>query len=444
MPSEPNTLAHFRRQLSHLRAAEEARWNASRNLVDAAHAHHTLGELARAAQKSSLPDPVKEAVAHALGEGRVSRIQDLPGELLKNLTGLTPTKAVRALCVLFGLVESVIPSLPVSRLTSRQVEQFIRNHRNPLDMLLEAEVASVLDLGAGDLSFAAELADHYVPSLERLHKELILHCVDRLAPGSKLGGPLHPDAARLAQLRARAGVNFGFFGDRDMFDLHKLDQAGNLARRYTIATCWAPATPTFAYEPTRLSAELIHQDLCQTKGAFGKTRLGGEEALEVQHGGRSLLFPHWKFDIRGPLALLDLISQQGLLCLLGAVDGQVFWEILSQLLADPRYRPDDQLLTPSLLPTIFSEVYQRLIALPIGGSLNVADIVALRADLPRVLHQSPNHRASYRFRHVEIRRGATFEGIPASSTARLFQNMAEETPPWFLILVPDDVTESTG
>lgn len=444
MPSEPNTLADFRRQLSHLRATGEARWDASRKLVDAAHAHHTLGALASAAQQSSLPYPLKEAVAHALGEGRVSRIRDLPGEQLKELTGLTPTKAVRALCVLFGLVEAVIPSLPASRLTSTQVEQFTRNHRNPFDLLLEAEVASVLDLGAGDLSFAAELADHYAPRLERLDKELILHCVDRLTPGSKLGGPLHPDAVRLAQLRERAGVNFSFYGDCDMFDLHKLNQAGNLARRYTITTCWAPATPTFAYEPTRLSAELIHQDLRQTKGTFGKTRVSGEAALEVQHGGRSLLFPFWKFDVHGPLALLDLISRRGLLCMLGAVDGQVFWEILSQLLADPRYRPTNQLLTPSLLPTIFSEVYQQLITLPIGGSLIVADVAALRADLPRVLPQSAGHRASYRFRYVEIRRGATFNGIPASSTARLFQNMVEEAPPWFLTLVPDDVPESAG
>lgn len=444
MIPEPNTLADFRRQLNQLRATEEARWDASRKLVDAAHAGRTLEQLVSAAQQCSLPEPLKEAVAHALGRGYTSRIQDLPGRRLKELTGFPPTKAVRALCVLFGLVDPSIPSFPASQLTSKRVEQFARHHRNPFDLLLEADVASVLDLGAGDLSFAAELVDSYVPKIEPRGKELVLHCVDRLTPGSKLGGPLHPDMARLTQLRARGGVQFRFYGNRDMFDLDQLDREGSLAPRYTMTTCWAPATPTFAYEPTRLSQELIRGDLRQTKGAFRKTRVSGEEALEVKHGDRSLLFPPWKFDIRGPLALLDLVSRRGLLCILGAVDTQVFWELLSQLLAEPRYRPANTILSPSLLPTIFGEVYQRLSQLSLGGSLNLADVGEFRADLPRVLGQSAGHRSSYRFRHVEIRRGATFESIPASSTARLFQNMVEETPPWFLILVPDHIVETAG
>ncbi len=442
MDREPNTLADFRRQVTHLRTAEDTRWDASRKLVDASHIRRTLDQLAIAVQQSSLPAPLKETVVRALGRGFAGRIEDLPGEQLKELTGFPPTKAVRALCVLFGLVDRTIPSFPVSQLTSIEAEQFAQGHRNPFDLLLEADVASVLDLGAGDLSFAAELTDHYGPPLEARHKELILHCVDRLAPGSKLGGPLHPDAARLSQLRARAGAQFRFYGNRDMFDLDQLDRAGSLAPRYTIATCWAPATPTFAYEPTRLSQELIHEDLRRTKGAFWKTRVSGEHALEVQYSGRSLLFPPWKFEIRGPLALLDLLSRRGLLCVLGAVDGQVFWEILSQLLADARFRPANQILVPSMLPSLFGEVYQRLSRLPIGGSLHLADVAEIRADLPHVLDQSVGYTSLYRFRHVEIRRGATFENIPASSTARMFRNMVEEAPPWFLILVPDRAAKS--
>jgi hypothetical protein len=55
--------------------------------------------------------------------------------------------------------------------------------------------------------------------------------------------------------------------------------------------------------------------------------------------------------------------------------------------------------------------------------------------IPRVL---PVKTAEgYRFRSVIIRRGALFQGLPASSTARRFRDMVEETPPWMITLVPD-------
>jgi hypothetical protein len=54
-----------------------------------------------------------------------------------------------------------------------------------------------------------------------------------------------------------------------------------------------------------------------------------------------------------------------------------------------------------------------------------------------VLHRAAGDEAHYSFRYVEVRRGAVFEGIPASRTAHLFSNMAEEEPPWFMILVPE-------
>ena len=163
-----------------------------------------------------------------------------------------------------------------------------------------------------------------------------------------------------------------------MFDLGNLDQAGKLAPRYTIATCWAPATPTFAYEPTRLSEHIITQDLHRTKGTFRQTHFSGEPALEVQHGDRALLFPPWKFEIRGPLALLDLLARRGLLCVLGAVDTQVFWEILAQLLDDVRYRPDNQPFTSDNLPTMFGEIFERLSRLALGETLNLSDCGPLR------------------------------------------------------------------
>jgi hypothetical protein len=222
-----------------------------------------------------------------------------------------------------------------------------------------------------------------------------------------------------------------------MFDLGNLDQAGKLAPRYTIATCWAPATPTFAYEPTRLSDHIITQELHRTKGTFRQKHFSGEPALEVQHGDRALLFPPWKFEIRGPLALLDLLARRGLLCVLGAVHTQVFWEILAQLLDDARYRPDNQPFTSDNLPTMFGEIFERLSRLALGETLNLSDCGPLRSQIPRVLPLYPTQAPAYRFRSVQIRRGAVFPGIPASSTARQFSDMREETPPWMLILVPE-------
>jgi hypothetical protein len=298
-------------------------------------------------------------------------------------------------------------------------------------------VASLLDLGAGDLSFATELVELCVAHLQQRQRELILHSLDRLQPGSKLGGPLHPERERLNGLRSRTGLSFQFYGNQDMFDLGNLDQAGKLAPRYTIATCWAPATPTFAYEPTRLSDQIITQELHRTKGTFRQTHFSGEWALEVQHEDRALLFPPWKFEIRGPLALLDLLARRGLLCVLGAVDTQVFWEILAQLFDDVRYRPDDQPFTSDNLPTIFGEIFERLSRLALGDTLNLSDCGPLRRQIPRILPLHPTQDPSYRFRSVLIRRGAVFPGIPASSTARRFSDMVEESPPWMLILVPD-------
>jgi hypothetical protein len=215
-----------------------------------------------------------------------------------------------------------------------------------------------------------------------------------------------------------------------------LARTGMLATRYAISTCWAPATPTFAYEPTRLSTQVIQEQLRQTKGPFRQIRFDGEAALEVQHRDRRLLFPSWKFEIRGPLALMDLLARSGHLGVLGAVDSQVFWELLAQLLEEERYRPADQPFTAENLPRIFGEFYERLSGLRIGESLELSTCMSLRANLPRVL-PGARIQEGYGFRSVMIRRGAVFPDMPASSTARRFSDMVEETPPWMITVVPD-------
>ncbi len=429
-------LADFRSQVTKLLHERDREWELSRQLVESTRIQSTLKQLIEEAHHVDLPDAIRTAITVALRNGEVDKLQELPGPRLKELTGLPPTKAVRALCVWFDLVERKAARWPEPTLGSKEIETFVRSHANPFDLLLESTVSSLLDIGAGDLSFAEELASHYGARLGKRGQSLILHCLDRLRPDSQLGGPFHLDQQRLNSLRSRPGLLFHFYPDQDMFALDHLDRAGTLASHYTILTCWAPATPTFAYEPTRLSAEIITRDLQLTKGAFRRTQLSGEPALEVRHGDRALLFPPWKFEIRGPLALLDLMSKRGCLCILGAVDGQVFWELLAQLLDDARYRPKDQLFTSDNLPTIFDSVYTQLSALKIGETLDLSRCGALRSQLPRVFPHDAEV-AFYRFRAIHIRRGAVFSGMPASSTARRFQNMAEETPPWLLTLVPE-------
>jgi hypothetical protein len=443
MHDEPDSLQVFRTLVSRRARQSAGQWDYSRRLLAQEAFPLTVERLHRLIVERELPVPVKEQLCLALQSG-TQRVQDLDGSALKTLTGLPPAKALRALCVYFGLIEPPASQWPVPLWSSEAIEQAIRQMENPFDLLLESDVASVLDLGAGDLSFASELADRYVPVLQKQHRSLVLHCVDRLHPHSKLGGPLHPEQKRLQALQEQLGPAFGFFGDQDMFHLQNLDDRGKLAVRYTIVTCWAPATPTFAYEPTRLSRAVITEHLRQTKGSFHQTRFEGEPALEVQHGARTLLFPSWKFEILGPLALLSLVAHRGALCVLGAVDAQVFWELVAQLLEDARYRPPDQPFAAENLPEVFGEVYEALERLPLGASISLADLGALRSRLSAETSRSGSDDRGYSFRHVRIRRGATFPGMPASSTARKFSSMSEEAPPWFITLLPDSRVPSFG
>jgi hypothetical protein len=435
MLSQAQLLAAFRSQIIRLLQERDTQWERSRRLIEAARFPGTVRSLVERAQHTDLPAPVRDALVIALNEGQVARIQDLSGPRLKELTGLPPSKALRALCVWFALVEDAPSPWPVSSLDGESVTNFLHTHSNPFDLLVTADVPSVVEFGAGDLSFATELADQYAPRICEHNRTLLLHCIDRLSPQSKLGGPLHPSQDRLQALRSRTDISFQFFGDQDMCGFDELAESGRLASRYAVAVCWAPATPTFAYEPARLSPEVIERELMRTKGPYRHAQYAGEPALEVHNGDRTLLFPPWKFDIHGPLVLLNLLARSGQVGVLGAVDNQVFWELLAQLLEDERYRPENEPFTPENLPTIFNSVYEPLATLPIGESLELASCGPLRRSIPRVL---PSKRLpeTYRFCSVVIRRGACFPGMPASHTARRFSDMVEEAPPWMMTLAP--------
>jgi hypothetical protein len=87
-----------------------------------------------------------------------------------------------------------------------------------------------------------------------------------------------------------------------------------------------------------------------------------------------------------------------------------------------------------MIPDLFGPLHAQLTTLPIGGSLVLSDRAELRPAIPRVLGEAAG--SDYAFRYLEIRRGALFEGIPCSRTARLFRTMTEEEAPWFVILLP--------
>lgn len=434
MSSDP--LTEFRRVVSVRARQFPEQWEASRKLLEDTTFPSTIARLCDAVQRKDLPASVKETLLRFFERDAARRVQDLDGEGLKSVTGLPPAKALRALAVFFGLVPTAAAKWPATHLSSDEVEKAVRNLENPFDLLRGIDVASVLDIGAGDLSFAEELVDLYGSELKRQHRPFIVHCLDRLDPRSQLGGPLHANPERLQKLQRTEGLSFSFFGNQDMFELGDLDRQELLAPRYAIATCWAPATPTFVYEPTRISEPLIRSELEQSKGAFHQSRFGNEQALEVRHAGRALLFPSWKFEIVGPLALLSLLARRGSLCVLGAVDAQVFWELLAQLLEEPRYRPPDQPFNSVNLPTIFGEVYHVLARLPIGESIDLADLAALRRHYLRSDSSPLTDGVAGHFRYVRISRGATFPGTPASSTARKFTSMTEEVSPWLVTLVP--------
>ena len=280
-PNDP--LAEFRRLVNRRAQHSAAQWDASRRLIDAQSFPATLRRLCGLVQEKPLLPSIKELL-HLVCSSKAERAQDLNRESLKMLTGLPPSKAFRALCLYFDLIEHPGSRWPVPSLSVEQIEQHVRHMASPFDLLLHTDAPSVLDLGAGDLSFAKELAALYAPPLQQQHRRFILHCLDRLQPHSKLGGPLHAEAATVRALQHQLGEGFAFWPDQDMFDLRQLDDQGKLAPQYTIVTCWAPATPTFAYEPSRLSPAVITEDLSKTKGSFRQARFEGEPALVVGLG----------------------------------------------------------------------------------------------------------------------------------------------------------------
>ncbi len=433
MPLDQQVIADFRRRLREAVENNRETWAASRRLVaPSSVAAETLRRLHEAVAGSSLDPGIRQTLLQLLAPANDDGFHAIPQEGLRELTGLNPTKAVRNLCVLLGVGAGGVEAGPVSSMTQEKVEAAVRGKDNPFDVLLEADVASIVDCGAGDLTFEEKVIEQYLGPLEGAGRVLILHAFDRLDPQATFSAFVQADRDRLHRLRRHASpaLRFRYDGNRDMLDLASWRQD---CARYTIAVCNSPATPTFAYEPSRLGHDAIRAHLRQTKGEFRRVKSKGREVLDVLHGGERLTFPPWKFDVYGPLALLDLLSRKGNLCILSAVDMEVFCEVLSQLLPEETARPTGVFFTGGNVSQFLGAVYDQSLRLGVGQKMTLPKV---RQDIPRVLGDEGRRGETYGFRSVEIRRGAHFPGVPAGRTAYLFDQMKLEAAPWFLTLVP--------
>ena len=123
--------------------------------------------------------------------------------------------------------------------------------------------------------------------------------------------------------------------------------------------------------------------------------------------------------------------------MLSAIDDEVFWEILSQILADDQFRPRNKIFTKDSIPEVFGEVYKELSSLSIGERIDLSKIAELRDPMPFGAKPLEKTSTFSKFRYVEIRRGAFWEGIPSSFTAKQFSQMREESTPWWIIFITD-------
>ncbi len=436
MDSQMLDIQELRSRVKESRESYPHHWEASRKLMNQESLSTTLLALIQSIQEASLVPSLQKSLIEVVQQfGQQIKTRQMH-QTLKEATGLPPSKAVRALIVWGVLAVGEKEKGAAEDLSGEELERRLREGRNPYDILLHSQSPSLLDIGAGDLTFEQELVDQYVPQLRSQNKMLMLHAFDRLAPGSRVGGVYHKNPDREGYLKSFSPeeLKYQFWGG---MDLEQFRQAKDALPRYTMCTCHAPANPTFAYEPSRVESALIIKHLQATRGHFHPGRFKGEAVLEVSHQEKILTFPPWKFNVIGPLALLRLMGLRGQVGVLSAIDDEVFWEILSQMLADDQFRPRNNIFTKDNIPEVFGEVYKELSSLAIGGRVDLSKIAELQDPMPFGAMPLDKTSISFKFRYVEIRRGAFWEGIPSSFTAKQFSQMREESTPWWILFIPD-------
>ena len=409
-------IVEFRTRIKASRESFPHHWEASRKLMAPENLVDTLPALLQFIQQAALVPTLQKRLIKVVQQyGQQIKTQEVH-QALKELTGLPPSKALRALIVWGVLAVGEKDEGVVENLSTEDLEHCLREGQNPYDILLQSSAPSLLDIGAGDLTFEQELVDQYIPQLRFRNALLRLHAFDKLRPGSRVGGVYHKNQDRDQYLKSFSPeeLQYQFWGGSD---IQQFGEAKGVLRHYTICTCHAPANPTFAYEPSRVEPQRIHEYIRATRGVSRLGRYEGESVLEVFHQGRDHMFPPWKFDIIGPSVLLQCMTQRSRVGVLSAIDDEVFWEILSQILADDQFRPKNRIFTKENIPTIFGAVFKELASLGINQ----------RADLSNYS----------KFRFVEIRRGASWQGVPSSFTAKQFSHMKDESTPWWIIFLSD-------
>ena len=436
MDNQTLDIQEFRTRIKAIRESSPQHWEASRKLMAPESLAATLPVLIQSIQQASLVPSLQKRLLEVVQQfGQQIKSREIH-QALKELTGLPPTKAIRALIVWGVLAIGKKDEGGGEDLSTEELEHYLREGRNPYDILLQSPAPSLLDIGAGDLTFEQELVDQYIPQFRSHNTMLRLHAFDRLTPGSRVGGVYHKNRDREQYLKSFPAeeLKYQFWGG---VDIEQFGQVKGALRRYTMCTCHAPANPTFAYEPNRVERKLIHDYLRATRGESRLSRYEGELVLEVSHREQELTFPPWKFDIIGPVTLLQCMTQRSRVGVLSAIDDEVFWELLSQILADDQYRPRDRIFSKDNITEIFGEVYAALHALAIGDRMDLSRIAQLRGHLATGTTPIGKTPTSLAFRYVEIRRGAIWKGIPSSFTAQQFSNMKEESPPWWIIFITD-------
>jgi len=428
-------IQEFRTQIKAIRQTFPHHWETSRKLMTAEALSITLPDLIQSIQQAPLVPSLQKRLINALQQVGSKTTTKEVHQNLKDLTGLPPSKAVRALIV-WGILAVNEHQADRDDLSTEELERHLREGPNPYDILLHSPSPSLLDIGAGDLTFESELVDQYIPQLRAKNTLFRLHAFDRLTPGSRVGGVYHKNRDRDQYLKSFSvkELKYLFWGG---MDIDKFGQGKDVLPSYTMCTCHAPANPTFAYEPGRVDRKLIDDHLRATRGKSRLGRYEGETVLEVSHQGQELTFPPWKFEIAGPSVLLQFMTQRSRVGVLSAIDDEVFWELLSQILADDQYRPPNTIFTKENIPEIFGDVYKELTSLPVGGQVDLLKIAGLRDPMSFGKTFVKESSGSSKFRYAEIRRGAMWEGIPSSFTAKQFSHMKEESPPWWIIFLVD-------
>ena len=280
----------FRKRLKTVRETSPHHWEASRKLVAPESLSGTLPVLIQSIQQVGLEPTLQKRLLDAVLQfGQHIKTREV-NQSLKELTGLPPSKALRALLVWGVLAIDDNNQDAAEDLPTDKILQCLQESQNPYDVLLQATAPSLLDIGAGDLTFEQELVEQYVPALRVQSKALTLHAFDRLTPGSRVGGVYHKNQDREGYLKGfpSKDLRYQFWGG---MDIEQFGQKKGVLPQYTMCTCHAPANPAFAVEPSRVDGKLIHDYLRSTRGESRLSRYEGEPVLEVSHQGKGTHVP---------------------------------------------------------------------------------------------------------------------------------------------------------